>query len=184
MSRLRSLVSAIDYRLLTNDWSSGASYFYITVLGFLLGVFVCSFVSLGIFTLIVLISVAAIFLVLVAMRQLPKSALLLVFLLGSFIVGAVRVSVVPDVYEPFRNVTDSKVVLEGKVVRDPERRERTTQLVVEVSSINGAASGGKVLVTADRLADVAYADTVKVEGKLSLPQSFETETGKEFDYPG
>lgn len=69
-----------------------------------------------------------------------------------------------------------RVEVVGTVVRDPDVREKMEMLTVEVD-------GARVLVSTDRLTAVAYGDRVVVIGKLELPQAFETDTGRSFNYP-
>lgn len=80
-----------------------------------------------------------------------------------------------------RHVGQGEVV--GRVSRDPERRDKTLRLVVSVDTVQGSAAQGSLLVLADRDVAVAYGDTVRIDGKISLPQAFETGTGHIFDYP-
>jgi competence protein ComEC len=77
------------------------------------------------------------------------------------------------------------VTLEGKVVRDPDKREKTTHLTVEVEEIPNLSINRKVrmLVYADRFAEVSYGDRVSVTGKLQEPEPFETDNDRTFDYP-
>lgn len=71
----------------------------------------------------------------------------------------------------------------GKVATDPDRRDKTTRLVVSVDTVEGFAAKGMTLVLAGRDTQVAYGDRVRIKGKVSLPQVFETDTGHLFDYP-
>ena len=41
-----------------------------------------------------------------------------------------------------------------------------------------------LLVTVDRYSSVAYGDTVTVKGEVAIPESFTTDFGRTFDYPG
>lgn len=72
---------------------------------------------------------------------------------------------------------NTEVVLEGQIVNDPERRESTLHAHVETKI-------GKVLVILPRATELAYGDTVSAAGKLMLPEAFETDTGRVFNYPG
>lgn len=91
--------------------------------------------------------------------------------------------------EPQRPALDrfagEKAALEGVVVRDPERREKTTHLTVELERVAGFPIYGKprALVFADRFVDVSYGDRVVVEGKIQRPEPFDTDSGRTFNYP-
>lgn len=74
------------------------------------------------------------------------------------------------------SAVDSKVVVEGVVVREPDVRERAVLLTVK-------SDVGMVLVRADRFTAVAYGDRILATGKIELPQEFETDTGRTFNYP-
>jgi competence protein ComEC len=71
-----------------------------------------------------------------------------------------------------------KVVLTGQIVREPDVRERTTQLYVRVDGASDI-----ILVSVDRYTDVAYGDTVTATGKLTVPEEFTTDLGRTFLYP-
>jgi competence protein ComEC len=67
------------------------------------------------------------------------------------------------------------VSVSGVIIKEPDFREKTVQLYVETNS-------GKLLVSTDKNVDIEYGDKVNIEGKLSKPESFETELGRTFDY--
>ncbi len=69
------------------------------------------------------------------------------------------------------------VTLEGVVVREPDVRERTTQLTVRVGE-------ELILVRADRYVGVSYGDRVTVTGELEIPTEFTTDLGRTFNYEG
>lgn len=75
-------------------------------------------------------------------------------------------------------------VVEGVVVNDPERRETSLHVYIRVSSVDARAAQGTMLAMLPREARVAYGDQVTVAGDIVLPTSFETPTGRLFDYPG
>jgi competence protein ComEC len=70
-----------------------------------------------------------------------------------------------------------EVALEGTVVNDPEQRENSLHAHVETEV-------GTVLVLLPRATTLLYGDTISARGKLVLPEPFETDTGRTFDYPG
>jgi competence protein ComEC len=69
-----------------------------------------------------------------------------------------------------------RVTITGIVTNEPDVRENYTQLFVVTES-------DVVLVRADRFLGVQYGDEVTVSGKLLLPEPFDTDTGRVFDYP-
>lgn len=77
----------------------------------------------------------------------------------------------------------SKVSAEGVVIDEPDERENNTALMVRFESVGAEVFHDKVLVRTERYPKFHYGDRVRVEGKLERPQSFETDTGRVFDYP-
>lgn len=72
---------------------------------------------------------------------------------------------------------DDATVLGGVVVREPERRESTTHVYIQTEDT-------KILAYVDRYMPVSYGDRVEVVGQLQQPESFTTDLGRTFDYPG
>jgi competence protein ComEC len=70
-----------------------------------------------------------------------------------------------------------EVMFEGVIVREPDYRQNSVQLTVEYED-------ELLLVSADRLGSYAYGDLVLVAGELELPEAFETDLGRTFNYPG
>ena len=75
-------------------------------------------------------------------------------------------------------------VVEGVVVNDPERRETSLHAYVQVHTIDGREARGTLLAILARESKLGYGDSVRIEGDITLPESFETGTGHIFDYPG
>lgn len=66
---------------------------------------------------------------------------------------------------------------EGVISNDPDIRDNTTHLVVNDGTY-------ELLVTIPHTDEFAYGDKVSVAGKIESPESFETSSGKVFDYVG
>ncbi|MBC7836352.1 ComEC/Rec2 family competence protein [Acetobacteraceae bacterium] len=79
---------------------------------------------------------------------------------------------------------DNTVVVEGQVVNDPERRETSLHANISVKTVDGEKTSGTVLAILPRATELSYGDTVEVRGKLQVPEAFETDTGRTFNYPG
>lgn len=69
------------------------------------------------------------------------------------------------------------VELVGIVVKEPEERETSTHLYVQVEN-------DVLLVTTDRHSSVRYGDEIFIEGELERPETFTADLGREFNYPG
>ena len=75
-------------------------------------------------------------------------------------------------------------VVEGTVADDLDVRATGIRVTVAVKTINEAIAYGKVLAVLPLDTKLQYGDTVSVRGALEAPQSFETNTGRTFDYAG
>lgn len=76
-------------------------------------------------------------------------------------------------------------VVAGTVAGDPDKRATSLRVPIEVETINGQdAPHGTLLVLLPRETMVAYGEKVEVRGLITLPEAFETDTGRVFDYPG
>ncbi len=73
-------------------------------------------------------------------------------------------------------------VVEGAVADDPDVRATSVRVPLAVSTVNGVPANGKMLAVLPRDSVVQYGDTVSVRGALEIPESFETNTGRMFDY--
>jgi competence protein ComEC len=160
-----------------------AHYFFAATLSFFLGVAWGSLDAVGMSEglLVAALAVATLSLYYTGGR---RSAHLLFFVICTGVaLGALRYELaytqVPHDLDAFESHT---VTLQGVVIREPDMRERSTQLVVEVKNISGVEATGVVLVFHERLSEVAYGDTVEVAGTLTLPKSFETDFGRAFEY--
>lgn len=98
-----------------------------------------------------------------------------------FAIGMLRVASVPyELPASFTPLVGTNVSLQGEVVRDPDVRETTQRVQVEVES---GAEHTRVLVVLPRYPRFDIGDQITVEGKLSLPEAFATDGGRSFDYP-
>ncbi len=75
-------------------------------------------------------------------------------------------------------------VVVGTVADDPDQRETSVRVVIDVETINGAVAEGRLLAMLPRESEVAYGERIDVRGFIEEPQAFEVEAGRMFDYPG
>ncbi|KND46936.1 MAG: competence protein ComEC [Parcubacteria bacterium C7867-004] len=102
-----------------------------------------------------------------------------IFLL-SFVIGALRVALVSQTMpEPFLPLLGQKFDLEGLVVADPDIRETTQRVTVEIER---EGKKTKVLAVAPTYPEVEYGERVRVQGMLVEPEPFETNAGRTFKY--
>ncbi len=103
-------------------------------------------------------------------------ALMLLFLA----LGCGRVLLAPQVLpRAFVPLLDSPVTLSGTISADPDVRETSQRLVVEVRK---DSTYTKILAVVERYPSFSYGDEVTVNGTLQKPQPFATDGGRMFAY--
>lgn len=78
------------------------------------------------------------------------------------------------------------VEVEGVVADDLDRRDSSLRATIRVEKINGEElinKQGRLIAILQRDTGLAYGDRVLLKGNITLPESFETNTGHIFDYP-
>lgn len=157
------------------------TFFYAIGLGFVGGVLLRSFFDSGIVGVLLLLAISLGAGVLwFARGRVKHSPLFIVALVALGVAGgALRFDVVDSQVSPLSADIGERVLYEGIVAREPEVRERNIHLYVEVKDV-----GELILVSTDRFEKVRYGDRLTVAGELTLPESFETDTGRVFNYPG
>ena len=164
----------------TTSPSLASILFYSVSLAFLCGVLFGTFgwVSLKVLVLVAVCSVA-----LAVLRQWaegqPRWLFIGVWVLVCFVIGGARALYTLDNLgeSALNHQVGEEVVLLGLVVKEPIVRAASLQLYLQVDE-------DLILVSTDRYALVSYGDLVQVEGELRLPETFTTELGRTFDYPG
>lgn len=158
------------------------SNFYLVTLSFCFGILLSTWypLPLPIITWLVLLGVV---LIIFWSRSLLTSEIRASLFCGVFILalslGALRVDFAEQAFNNslLENEVGSVVELKGLVVKAPDVRSNSVYLEVKTET-------DKVLVSVDRYAEVGYGDEVLVSGKLANPESFETDLGRIFNYPG
>jgi competence protein ComEC len=166
-----------------------ARILWAVVLGFFAGVFLRSVALVswpfaGLFLLLAALVLAF------AFFDTSKRGVTVVFamLLVAAATGVVRMDVATQEGDPQLTAhLGREVVLEGFVAEEPDARERSTRITLQVGSIlyDRATSSvsGRVLAVAPAHTDVAYGAHVRASGLLALPEAFDTDGGRAFDYP-
>lgn len=72
----------------------------------------------------------------------------------------------------------------GTIAADPDVRDSGVRVNLSVQSIASTTGSGMLLVVLPKGTKVAYGDTLTVRGPISAPETFLTDTGRVFDYPG
>jgi len=93
--------------------------------------------------------------------------------------GLLRVELAEQSFStsPLRDLVGQEVTVTGVVKGEPEVREKNTMLQVKTET-------DILLVSVDKYIPVKYGDEIEVIGKLAQPESFVTELGRTFNYPG
>jgi len=156
----------------------GTFFLHSAILSFFVGVALRSLVTLDIVVVgfIILVS-CAVFLYWLIVRTPIVLLVAVIFVMvavgiGRFGYSEYRVDVAKDRFE--KNKPHEIVI--GTVVGEVVEKEITRQFIV-------ATEETRVRVIADRYPAVVYGDSVELQGSVELPESFETDTGRIFNYP-
>ncbi len=167
----------------------GSKILWALVGGFLVGVFARSFVSIGVFSAGFFLLVATTGLLLTFFEVSRAKALIVISLtIIAFSGGIIRMHMETLTGDPaLTKEIGRTAVLEGYVTAEPDVRDvgirislHATKLIVG-SSTTPVDAG--VLVLAPPHVDISYGDTVRAEGTIELPESFDTGLGRQFHYP-
>ena len=175
------------------------SFFYFSVLSFVLGVAFYSFVDFGFSFGLFLIALSGVTGMIVwrtvSFRQAdaPHFYFLLPLLLLFFALGTLRVSVLNATQNEriLDDFIEQKISAIGIVTDEPDERENNTKLTVKIMEVRNSQLGGlasksnaKVLMTVSHYPQFEYGDKIKFSGVLQKPENFKTDAGREFDYVG
>lgn len=94
-----------------------------------------------------------------------------------FLFSAERAQTLPLVINKTATIT-------GVVIADPDVRDTSVRVNFKVATINGVSGSGTLLAVLPKGMTLAYNDTLTVRGLVQAPQTFMTDTGRVFDYPG
>ena len=82
-----------------------------------------------------------------------------------------------QVPRPFEKQIGEELNFSGVIIKETDRRENTTLLTFRDQKTKAI-----ILLTASPFEGLNYGDEVKVNGKLTKPKNFITNSGREFDY--
>ena len=101
--------------------------------------------------------------------------------------GILRLQNAESAVSSFVPYENKPVAIEGRIAREPEVRDTNVHLYIE-PIVGETKADELMLVLTDRFEavanDLSYGDMVRVEGKLTRPEAFDTNGGRVFDYPG
>lgn len=102
-----------------------------------------------------------------------------VCLLGAA-VGIGRTAFVPTtIASSFASLVGTETEIEGVVVADPDLREQTQRLTVEITEEEETT---RILVVAPLVPEVRYGERITAFGSIEAPEPFETDGGRTFRY--
>ena len=152
---------------------------YSIVLGFLLGVLLCSLYEVYYALLLFLMLIATLSLVTYAAFS-RKTYLYAALTLFSLIAGVYRTNLTQIVLPAeFELLVDTKVLLTGEVVQAPDIRETSQRLTIHIET---GDTETKILAVTFSKKAFRIGDTVSISGVLKKPRPFETDGGREFAY--
>lgn len=157
--------------------------------GFLLGVFISSFVAFSLSFAFLIAILAIAILLLAAFRLVPRKIFLLLSLSLIFFSLGVARFYVKDINQD-KHVLDNflghSVEITGIITNEVEHRQATQKIILEAESImllqRSYETDAKILVSTELYPEFSYGDRIVVSGELARPENFTTDIGKEFDY--
>jgi competence protein ComEC len=155
--------------------------FYTVVIGLTSGILFRSFFDIRLPDLLFILFISFALAVVWRIKERSYTSVFLVtsiFLL-TLSIGSIRFELSDHKVSPLRNAVGVTKKWEGIVAREPDERQTSKHLYVRESETDVL-----ILVIADPFVDVSYGDRISVKGTLKTPESFETDTGRTFEYPG
>jgi competence protein ComEC len=156
----------------------GLRVVYAIVAGFVLGVFVASAYSSSWLVPSIAMAFAALCLGLF-FKKYGRYLFLIAIVFCTAVLGMLRMDGASMQHD--QNLAaqlDQKVTLVGTVVREPDERERSVRLTVDLHEHDA-----RVLAIVPPHTIANYGDIVELEGTLRSPQSFDAGDGRVFNYP-
>ncbi len=159
------------------------------IVGFLVGVFARSFFSVGLAVewFALLLACAALFVGLFEDQKARRGVIVAIGLVA-FSFGVAHMGGVMPVRNALLDThLQSVITIEGTVVAEPDVRESSVRIHVDARQLIVGSTSAPIhtgiLVVVPAHTDVAYGDTVRANGRLALPESFDVTDGRQFNYP-
>ncbi len=177
------------------------SLFYPSVSGFIIGIFIRSFLIINrdILVFVFLASLCFIAYLFSTHTIYSKKELKIYswnIVIAVFVVVGIGAVFRYDIFSQDRGdkylqlFIDKKIEVSGVVVDEPAEKDHTTRLTVELHSMfsndverkETALTSTKVIADDGAYSHVEYGDEISIKGTLALPQNFVGDNGREFDY--
>lgn len=159
--------------------------FYAIVFGFILGVFLQSFLFLDFYICILFCVIAFAIILLYGFLFKNKWGIIIGFFLLAIFFGVLRfISIDINGVKFLDSKIDQEISIGGIIIDNPEIKENNQKLVIRTSSPKPGFWEEEVdiLLSVDFAQEYQYGDFVNIVGKLEKPENFVTDYGKEFDY--
>jgi competence protein ComEC len=157
----------------------GARHLLTGVAGFALGILAQSLLSLSWMHVLYVLFLAVVVTTLFIWKRILLYLLVVVFLVGGAL-GMARTELAATTLPPeFGSLIGVETTIEGIVVADPDLRETSQRLLVQ---IKGEPAMTKVLVVAPLYPPVRYGESIRASGILMRPEPFATDGGRTFAY--
>lgn len=161
----------------------------VMIAGFILAIFICSFLKLGFsfFLLLILLSIVIFIYQKFLLSDLgsKRKILLISLFIFSFGLGVLRYEIKDISNEDIKlsGNLDSKVSIEGLIIDEPNRKDKTAILTVDFKEIILASStvdvSGKGIISTDLYPEYNYGDLIKITGKIEKPTNFSSSSIKD-----
>lgn len=156
---------------------------YVLVLSFASGVLLRSLFSIGLPSVLWLLGLALLLLVFALRYRSQYLSFLRYAALGltCLAVGILRmdVAVGKETSPRLEPQVGQTISLTGVVTREPDVRRTSQHIYLDMPN-----ESRHLLVMTDRYRRISYGDKLTVTGQLELPESFSTDLGRTFNYPG
>lgn len=165
-----------------------SSYFYTTTLSFIAGVLLRSFFVIPLPFVLVIFLVALSVIAFNYFLAVNRSKIVTLFFVSLLFlgIGIIRYDRADSVelISLIEQSLGEKMTIEGIVINETEQRAKNLRFILlpEYVGSEEIDTETKIIVSADRYADVAYGDRVTLMGTVRLPKNFMTDKGSEFDY--
>lgn len=160
---------------------SAAHWLYVTVAAFAFGVLIRSFYEVGLEEAVFIAGMGLI--VAWGGRTTATSgytpALLIGVIIFAFALGIARLEMASwsETVPYFESRLGEVSTFEGVIAREPDERANNTHLYIKTEY-------GLILVVTEKGPEWSYGDYVRVTGEIKIPEPFQTDLGREFNYRG
>lgn len=158
--------------------------FYTGIIGFSSGIALRSLFDFGLSFagFLILLGVVLTTIGFLATQRMVPLVFAVFFLLAGL--GVVRMDIADVPRSPvIEQRAGSELTIEGVIVDEPDVRASFTQFPVKIHELAGEPVETRILVRTDPVTQHRFGDRIEATGQLQIPEAFETETGRTFNYP-